>query len=231
MEGVAGDGPRGAARGTIRRGLITLLTLAGVLAGTTGCGGPAPPEVPVPTFPSASTGVGPAAVGVDDPGIPDDCLRVLNPEDLVAVLGLPLGSVAVRTTVGVPEPSVGRVERVACRYTGTAGRVAGLTLLELNAARYVDEGAAARQWRLNVDATDGLRQGVRIGVAQAVLFEERGSSRLSVVHADVATTLTLPAGAPTTPGRSAAETLTDLAVRVLAGLTPPGGEEFRVAAG
>ena len=52
--------------------------------------------------------------------VPDDCSRMLPVGELVAVLGLPLDSVVVRTTVGVPAPSVGRLERIDCAYSGTA---------------------------------------------------------------------------------------------------------------
>lgn len=186
----------------------------------TGCGTPAD-DVPVPTFPSTGKAAGAGANQADDPGIPDDCERIMPVGDLVALLGLPIGSVAVRTTIGVPEPSVGRVERVACRYTGTAGRVGGGTLLELNVGRYVDEASAARQWRVNADVESGSRRDVRLGTAPGVLIERSGEVLLTVVHSDVALTLTLPPGAPTTPGRSAADTLLDLAVRVLADLAPP----------
>ncbi|MGE3284995.1 MAG: hypothetical protein AB7J32_02695 [Pseudonocardia sp.] len=206
---------------------VAALVIGAVVAG---CGGPSPPEVPVPTFPAAAVADGVPAPGPDDPGIPDDCGRIMAPEDLVAVLGLPLGSVAVRTVVGVPEPSVGRVERVACRYTGIAGRVEGVTLLEVNAGRYVDGDAAARQWTVNVAAVDGPMQELRIGTAPAVVRVGPESSLLSVVYSDVAVTLALPPGAPDAPGHTTADTLSDLAVRVLANLVPAPPAELRVSA-
>lgn len=179
-----------------------------------------PEYLPVPTFPGPETAgaTGPAA---NDPGIPDECERVMPVADLVALLGLPLDSVAVRTTVGVPEPSVGRVERVACRYTGTLGRIRGTTLLELNTGRYTDDASATRQWRVNAATEDGARRSVPLGTAPAILIERPAEALLTVVNRDVALTLTLPAGAPLPPGRTAADTLVDLALRVLATVTPP----------
>ena len=65
----------------------------------------------------------PPAAGADEGALPDDCARMLAAGDLYALLGLPLDTVTVRSTLGVAEPSVGRPERVACRYT--RGRRAG----------------------------------------------------------------------------------------------------------
>lgn len=181
----------------------------------------------MPTFPESGAVRGSAgSSGLVDVGIPDDCERVMPVGDLVALLGLPLGSVAVRTTLGVPEPSVGRVERVACRYTGTLGRVKGVTLLEVNAGRYVDGASATRQWRTNVAAESGARRDLPVGTAPGVLIERPDEVLLTVVHADVAVTMILPAAAPRAPGRAAPDTLTDLARRVLATVapSPPAGK-------
>lgn len=177
--------------------------------------------LPVPTFPGpevAAAGTGP---GGADEGLPDDCERMLPTADLVAALGLPLDSVVVRTTVGVPAPSVGRLERVACRYSGTIGRVRGVTLLELNAGRYVDDTSATRQWRVNAAAEQGTRSSLPLGTAPGILVERPNEALLTVVNRDVALTVTLPAGAPLAPGRDTAGTLTDIALRILAVVTPP----------
>lgn len=207
----------GVDRSVVRRALISgLLVLA--LAGCSG-----PEYLPVPTFPGPQVAVGGAGTGVvpGDAGLPDDCERVLPAADLVALLGLPLDSVAVRTTLGVPEPSVGRLERVACRYTGTSGGVRGATLLELNAGRYVDDASATRQWRVNSAAEGGARRGLPLGTAPGILIERPAEALFTVVNRDVALTMTLPASAPRAPGRSTADTLVDLALRVLATATPP----------
>lgn len=207
------------------------ILLLAALAAVAGCADP-PEDVPVPSFPTAKTVAGaPGQPGPPDPGIPDDCERLLPVGDLVALLGLPLDSVAVRTTIGVPEPSVGRVERVACRYTGTHGRVMGDTLLELNSGRYVDDAAAERQWRLNTSVESGTRRDVRLGTAPGVIVERSDEALLSVVHRDVALTLVLPATGPRAPGRSTGDTLTDLALRVLAKAAPEPATGEPIAAG
>jgi len=186
-----------------------------LLAALAGCAG-SPASVPVPTFPDVEVAAGVPAAGGNDAGIPDDCERVLPVGELVALLGLPLGSVAVRTTIGVPEPSVGRVQRVACRYTGTAGRVRGDRLLELNVGRYVDDASASRQWRVNAAAEKGPRRPVPLGTAEAVVVERPAEALLIVVNREVVLSLTLPAGAPRPPGPSGPDLLIDLALRVLA---------------
>ncbi|MGQ0573439.1 MAG: hypothetical protein ACT4RN_04440 [Pseudonocardia sp.] len=174
-------------------------------------------EVPVPTFPGPPRIAGAATAG--DAALAD-CEQVLPVADLVALLGLPLESVTVRTIVGVPEPSVGRVERIACRYTGSSGRARGMPLLELNAARYVDAASASRQWRINAAAEDGPRRTLALGTAPGMLVERAGEALFTVVDRDVALTITLPARAPRAPQRTAADTLADLALRVLAAVSP-----------
>ena len=91
---------------------VVALTSAGLAA----CGSAAgePGTLPVPTFPATAetaTAKGP----IDQGRLPDDCTRVLEGNDLGALFGLPLDSVAVRTTIGTPAPSVGRTERLACQ--------------------------------------------------------------------------------------------------------------------
>lgn len=194
-----------------------MVLVAALALGAAGCA-EGPEYLPVPTFPGPDI----AATGstTADAGIPDDCERIMPVAELVALLGLPLDSVAVRTTIGVPEPSVGRVERIACRYTGTLGRIKGATLLELSTGRYVDDAAAARQWRLNSEVEDGARRSVPFGSASAVLVERPAEVLLTVVNRDVTLTMTSPAGAPRPPGRSASDTVVDLALRILATITP-----------
>jgi small subunit ribosomal protein S1 len=132
LEGVGG--------GVLRTAGAAVLTAAALLVA--GCSTP-PPVTPVPDFamPSATGQV--AAPGAPDGSIPTDCNGMLAVGDLNALLGLPIGSVSVRTTLGVPEPSVGRTQRVACRYSLTPAHG---SLLDLNAARYADAAAAAKQW-------------------------------------------------------------------------------------
>ena len=84
---------------------------------------------------------GATRAGADEGAMPDDCERLLAAGDLNALLGLPLDTVTVRSTLGVAEPSVGRTERVACRYTTkAAGPARGRPLLLLNASSYTSAG-------------------------------------------------------------------------------------------
>jgi hypothetical protein len=187
-----------------------------------GCGGPGQDGPSVPTFPSTDLAVGPAGVGTaEDEGVlPDDCARLITAEDLDALLGLPLDSVALRTTHHVGSPSVGRTERVACDYGGQ-GSVHG-QLLQLDVSAYTDAQAAAAQWRLNSDAEDGTRSDIPIGEASAVLVERRGEAVLRVVHGNANLAFVLPAR-KLPEGRSPRDVLVDLALRVLSAVDGAGG--------
>lgn len=191
-----------------------------VLAGT-GCARSDEVLTPVPTFPAAAAAGGAAGgTRAPDGSVPTDCAGMLTVDDLNALLGLPLGSVGVRTTIGVAEPSVGRTERVACRYSGTAGSPARGTLLDLNVARYVDASAAARQWTTNTGVESGERRDLAIGAARAALFERARETVLMVTYDDDTLTLVLPEG-PRPGGRTRADVLVDLALRVLPTVAPP----------
>ncbi len=192
-----------------------------VVAVGTGCAASDGTGTPVPTFPApaAAAGAG-AGPGVPPGSIPTDCAGMLAVDDLNALLGLPLGSVGVRSTLGVPAPSVGRTERVACRYSGTATSPARGTLLDLNVGRYVDEAAAAKQWATNADVESGERRDIAIGAARGALFERSGETVLMVTYDDDTITMVLPEG-PRPPGRSRADVLVDLALRVLPTIGPP----------
>jgi hypothetical protein len=195
-------------RGVLRAALLAVpVALAVVLAA---CGAPEPEPTAVPTFPSAGQHSGPSAnPGSEGGAIPDDCSQILTTGDLEALLGLPLGSVGVRTTIGVAAPSVGRTERVACAYTSGSR-----PLLELNASVYADREAAAEQWRVNADAESGDRRLVPLGSASAVLVERNGEAVLMVAHGASNLTAVLP-DQPLPGGRNRADVLVDLALRVL----------------
>ena len=97
---------RGAGRGYgVRRAVRGLLAAAGLAVGIAACGAPEAEQTAVPSFPRPAAEDGPAAGSDGVRVIPTDCGRILGPPDLEAVLGLPLGSVAVRTTIGVPQIS------------------------------------------------------------------------------------------------------------------------------
>jgi hypothetical protein len=195
------------------------LLAAATISCASASGQPAP--LPVPTFAGPAAPPPGAAVPADS-GLPDDCERLLAVDDLGALLGLPLDSVAVRTTIGVPAPSVGRTERLACRYTGAAGGPQrGATLLDLNAALYTDAEAAEKQWRVNADAEDGERSEMSLGSAPAMLVERRAEAMLTVVHGPGTLTVILPARVRLPGDRTRAEALEDLTLRVLPALTPP----------
>lgn len=175
---------------------------------------------PVPLFPVPSAdGSGAPGEPGRDGSVPTECGEMLAVADLGALLGLPLDSVTVRTTIGVAEPSVGRTERVACRYSGT-GPVRG-TLLDVNVARYVDAAAAAKQWRTNTGVESGDRRDLAIGAAQAVLFDRARESVLMVTYDDDTLTFVLPEG-PRPGDRARVDVLVDLALRVLPSVGPPG---------
>lgn len=192
-----------------------------LLAALTVACGTSPAATPVPTFEASSSTTDDAAGGRGD-GLPTDCEDVLTVGDLGAILGLPLESVAVRSTIGVPAPSVGRTARLACHYTGTAnaGGARGRTLLDINSSRYVDEASATDHWRINAAAEDGERRELSIGAASAVLIERPRESVLMVTHAANAITLVLP-DLPLPGNRSRADALIDLALRVLPGVAGP----------
>jgi hypothetical protein len=200
LEGVGGA--------VVRAVRVVALTAALLLAAA--CSS-SPAVTPVPAFPTTA-GVDEAGEpGAPDGSVPTDCNGMLAVDDLNALLGLPIGRVAARTTLGVPEPSVGRTERVACRYTL---KPAGGTLLDLNAARYTDAEAATRQWTVNADVESGERRDLAIGAARAALFERAAETVLMVTYDDDTLTFVLPEG-PRPPGRTRADVLVDLALRVL----------------
>jgi hypothetical protein len=196
-----------------------LLALAGALTACgTAEGSPAP--LPVPTFPPlvVATTAGPAESG-DDGRLPDDCGRVLAGNDLGALFGLPLDSVVVRTTIGAPVPAVGRTERVACRYTRFGGDRADL--LDVNISTYTDAEAAAKQWRTNADAEDGGHRDVQLGAARGVLVERPAEAVLMIANGTETLTFVLPEKIRI-GSLSAADTLTDLALRVLPAVSGTG---------
>jgi hypothetical protein len=202
------------------RGIGVILAALGLVVAASSCGAPAADPTVLPTF-SAETSAADATTGagVDEGAIPNDCERVLGVAHLNALLGLPLETVTVRSTLGVPEPSVGRTERLACRYSTRAPGPARGRLLDLNAASYSSPEAAEAQWRRNADIESGVHTDIAIGSAGAVLVERGGEALLSVVYGPATLTLILP-DQPLPGGRPRAEALVDLALRVLPAVTP-----------
>lgn len=191
----------------------------------------------LPTFPEtgAVSSSAMASTARDAGVVPDDCSRILPVGELVAVFGMPLDSVVVRTTVGVPAPSVGRLERMDCTYSGTAaaGPDSGRRLLAINAAAYTTPAAARAQWLLNAAIEDGVHRDQPVGTASGVLVERPGEALLAIQYGSGTVTLDLP-DRPLPPGSNPAAMLVDLARRVLptiagaassptaAPTTPPG---------
>ena len=196
------------------------------LALLTSCASAPPPGPSVPTFAesgavSSSTV---ASTALDAGVVPDDCSRILPVGELVAVLGMPLDSLVVRTTIGVPSPSVGRVERMDCAYTGTAvaGPDSGKRVLAVNAAAYTTPAAARAQWMLNTAAEDGEHRDAPVGSASGTLVERPDETLLAVQYGSGTVSLLLP-NRPLPPGSTPAAMLIDLARRVLptmAGVAP-----------
>jgi hypothetical protein len=197
--------------------------IGAILTLLVGCSGTPVPGPSLPTFPAADDPSSAAAASVrSDVGVvPDDCTRILPVDQLVAVLGLPLNSLVVRTTVGVPAPSVGRVERMDCAYTGTApaGPDSGKRVLAVNAAAYTSPAAAHAQWVLNTSSEVGVHHEQPVGSAAGELIERPGETLLAVQYGSGTVTLVLPAR-PLPPASTPAGTLVDLARRVLS--TMPG---------
>jgi hypothetical protein len=203
----------------VRRGpWIVRPAIGAIFALLAGCSSAAVPGPSLPTFPGSDGGSSSAAASIaaDAGVVPDDCARILPADQLVAVLGLPLNSIVVRTTVGVPAPTVGRVERMDCAYTGTepAGSESGRRLLAINASAYTTSAAARAQWMLNTAGEDGAHRDEPVGSASGVLVERPGETLLAVQYGSGTITLVLPER-PLPAGSTPASMLVDLARRVL----------------
>jgi hypothetical protein len=205
-----GDGGRASTR--VGAGVALVALLSAALAA---CGSAAgePGSLPVPTFPATAQAGASGAAGPGQQGVlPDDCTRVITGNDLGALFGLPLDSVVVRTTLGVPAPAVGRTERLACQYTRAGG--AHDDLLDLNIGAYTDGDSATQQWRTNAAAEDGDHRDVALGGAHGVLIERPQEAVLMVANG--AETLTFVMSQKVRiRDLSAGDTLVDLALRVL----------------
>ncbi len=220
-------------RGGSGRVAGTAVGMAAVLFLATACSGAeADTGPPVPTFPAATTSVPQAVVGDGKGVLGRDCGRILAVADLGALLGMPLDTVGVRTTIGVPAPAVGRIERIDCAYTGPASGSGGRAVLNLNGAVYTDAEAATKQWRTNARIEDGNRRELPIGVASAILVERPRETVLLVVYGSGTLTIVLPSeslSAGSLPGnRSGDEVLVDLALRLLPSLAAVGPKPLPV---
>ncbi len=208
-------GSHGPARWRVR-----VLCGALVLAGATACAS-APEVVPVPTFPPPSSATSAPPARESGRLLPADCAELLGHDELSALLGLPVDSVAVRTVLGVPSPSVGRLERMTCTYTvsPSAPPPQGV-VLEMVVGAFRDAGAARDQHERNVAVQTGGEPGTvrpELGSATAALVR-RGADDVLLTSSD-AVTLDLSLAQRPAP-LPAADLLVDLARRVLARLAP-----------
>lgn len=217
-----------AARRPARR--VRAAALAGIaLLALGGCGiASGDPGIAVPTFAAEQSGAGQAAAGPVPIALPLDCVELMDPEQAGALFGQVLGTVSVQTVRGVAEPSVNRTERTACSYRAggqdqaVGARNSGPVLYQLNIGRYGDTASATRQWQLNSNAERGdaiASRDLTIGDVPAVLIERADESTLALVYGVDTLTFVLPVAAPGQT-RPAAETLPDLAQRIIPALTP-----------
>ncbi|HWN31233.1 MAG TPA: hypothetical protein VNP03_00740 [Pseudonocardia sp.] len=192
-----------------------------------GCGGPGQHDYPesVPTFASGPAAGARAQAPERETLLPPDCTDVVSGAQMSALLGQPVDSVRVHTVLGLPAPSVSRLERVTCQYQ-RAGNRGAIPDVELILAAYGTRAAADKQLTTNAAAERYEAQSAEnlsIGSARAVLFAERGKTVLMVNSGRSSVSMTMQNGV-TRPNETRA-VMVDLAQRVLPNLAPePVGE-------
>jgi hypothetical protein len=203
---------------------LTALALTALLAGCSSGTELATP--PIPTFPGPGAAAATSAPAPRSTLIPIDCNQILSKDDLPNLLGLPLGSLDVRSLRDVPAPSVGRLERVTCTYTSTGGAGApsqGSQVLKMVASGYTTPEAAQSQVALNnqVEQNSGV-SGVDtpIGAASGTFFSDPDGPILVVAYRRVTASLSLNRGSLSAD--QARSVLVDLSQRVLPVLVPAG---------
>jgi hypothetical protein len=203
-----------------------------MLVGATACGAPA--MVPVPTFPAANP-----ALPTTPPAGPDgglgllvDCEQLVGHDELPELFGLPVGSVAVRTVLGVPAPSVGRLQRTDCTYSVRDPNAPPLgVVLRMTVGLYRDTAAAREQHDRNVAEEQVGASGFRrphVGAAAATFVHHEGESVLLTCYDTLTVDLDLAQRAGPLPPE---DLLTDLVRRVLGRLTSPRPDDVAGAAG
>jgi hypothetical protein len=226
------------ARGVTRRGPDHRRRRAGrwsvvaacgaVLLAGVACGAP-PSAVPVPTFQAASPApTTTPPLGPGDGGLPTDCEEIVGHDELPALLGLPMDSVTVRTVLGVPAPSVGRLERIDCTYTVTDPDTSPRgVVLRMTVGRYRDEVTAHDQHDRNVaDQRNGASGSAEpdLGAAAATLVQRDARTVLLSSYGALTVDLDLAKRPGPLPPR---DLLTDLARRVLAKVPSAGADSGR----
>jgi hypothetical protein len=189
--------------------------------------GPQLATPPIPTFPGPGAAAPASAPPSRSTLVPTDCNQILSKDELPNLLGLPLGTVDVRSLRDVPAPSVGRLERVTCTYTSTGGpgaAPAGAQVLKLLTSGYNSPEAALAQVAVNNQVLQG--EGVTgvatpIGAAQGTFFSDPDGPILVVAYRQVTVSLTLTRGGNLSADQQRS-LLVDLAQRVLPVLVPTG---------
>lgn len=182
---------------------------------------------PIPTFPGPGAAAPTSAPPSRSTLVPTDCNQILSKDELPNLLGLPLGTVDVRSLRDVPAPSVGRLERVTCTYTSTGGPGAapqGSQVLKLLTSGYNSPDAALSQVAVNNQVLQG--EGVTgvdtpIGAARGTFFSDPDGPILVVAYRQVTVSLTLTRGGNLSADQQRS-LLVDLAQRVLPVLVPSG---------
>lgn len=215
---------RAAARSSLAAPALTALALAALLAGCSSGTDLATP--PIPTFPGPGAAAPTSAPAPRSTLIPTDCNQILSKDDLPNLLGLPLGSLDVRSLRDVPAPSVGRLERVTCTYTSNGGAGApsqGSQVLKLLASGYSTPEDAQAQVAVNnkVEQSSGI-SGVDtpIGAAAGTFFSDPDGPILVVTYRRVTVSASLNRGELSAD--QARSVLVDLVQRVLPVLVPAG---------
>ncbi|MCD2193997.1 hypothetical protein LQ327_11485 [Actinomycetospora endophytica] len=218
----------GARRRAVPGGLAT--AVVGALAAMTllaGCSSGSDLSTPsIPTFPGPGAAPATSTPAPRSTLVPTDCNQIVSKDQLPNLLGLPIGSVDVRSLRDVPAPSVGRLERVTCTYSSTGGAGApsqGSQVLKLIASGY--NGPQAAQAQVAVNNQVEQRSGVNgvdtpIGAATGTYFTDPDGPILVVAYKQVTVSLTLGRGALSAD--QSRSVLVDLAQRVLPVLVPPG---------
>lgn len=207
--------------------IVAAVAIAAASVVLAGCGGPSERDYPesVPTFASGPTTGARAQAPDRETLLPPDCTDVVSGAQMSALLGQPVDSVRVHTVLGLPAPSVGRLERVTCQYQ-RAGNRGATPDIELIVAAYATRAAADKQLTTNVAAERSESQSAEnlsIGSARAVLFAERGKTVLMVDSGRSSVSMTMQHGVA--PPNETRAVMVDLAQRVLPNLAPePVGE-------
>jgi hypothetical protein len=206
------------------RSSLAALALTALLAGCSSGTELATP--PVPTFPGPGAAAPTSAPAPRSTLVPTDCNQILSKDELPNLLGLPLGSIDVRSLRDVPAPSVGRLERVTCTYTSTGGAGApgqGQQVLKMLASGYSTPEAAQAQVAVNnqVEQSSGIT-GVDtpIGAAAGTFFSDPDGPILVVTYRRVTVSASLNRGSLSAD--QARSVLVDLVQRVLPVLVPAG---------